>query len=177
MKKLSLIISLFALISCNQISKNVENSFENLNVKMDSVTLTKKQNIQYIFNEINSKNISNSDRENSEIIYSESLNFNSNVDSLITTLVKNLTDSKKEKVADNFNSLISNLRNKLNSISEFNTKNTVDSILSESKDLGLFPNVAIITELNNGKMENFKIAELLLQQINVKYQDSIKNKE
>ncbi|MCD8455183.1 hypothetical protein LNJ08_12360 [Tenacibaculum finnmarkense genomovar ulcerans] len=57
------------------------------------------------------------------------------------------------------------MKSKLNSITEFNTKAQIDSLLKTSDDIEILPNFAIITEFQTGKLNATKSAELLLKKL------------
>ena len=75
---------------------------------------------------------------------------------------------EKKKIVGQFEYAKTDLRNKLNTITEFNTKAEVDSLLKPSKDLEILPNFAIISEFQSGKLNSTKSAELLLKKLNDK---------
>ncbi len=169
MKNILLIILILTLNSCNYLSKDVENSFMIMGVKMDSLNKIEETKIEKHFKEINSKRIKKYDGENSALIYYSIIEHNRIVDSLINQLNLNKENEElKKRISERFQTSSSDLKHKLNSITEFNTKMIIDSLLKPSNDLKILPNFAIISKLQSGKLNASKGAELLLQKLNNK---------
>ncbi|AUC82711.1 hypothetical protein [Lacinutrix sp. Bg11-31] len=169
MKNILLTLIILTLISCNQLTKEVESSFSTIGIKLDSLNKIEENKIEKHFNEINSKRIKKYDGENSAMIYYSAIKHNRIVDSLILKL-KSIgeKDLEKKKLVEQFEYAKTDLRNKLNTITEFNTKAEIDSLLKPSKDLEILPNFAIISEFQSGKLNSTKSAELLLKKLNDK---------
>jgi hypothetical protein len=91
------------------------------------------------------------------------------VDSLINKL-KSVGENEleKKKLTDRFEYEKADLKTKLNSITEFNTKRIIDSLLKPSNDIEIMPNFAIISEFQSGKLNASESSELLLQKLNEK---------
>jgi len=120
MKKLHLII-LFGLIltSCKQISKDVENSFITMSIKLDSLTKIENKKVEKLFNRINSKRIAKYDGENSALVYYSIIDHNRIIDSLIYELkLSGQNAMKKKEILKRFKYVKSNLKTKLNSITK-----------------------------------------------------------
>ncbi|WP_445737003.1 hypothetical protein [Mariniflexile sp.] len=169
MKNILLIILILNFTSCNQLTKEVENSFSTMGIKLDSLNNIEEKKIEKLFNEINSKRIKKYDGENSAMIYYSAIKHNRIVDSLINKL-KSVGENEleKKKLTDRFEYEKANLKTKLNSITEFNTKQTIDSLLKPSNDIEIMPNFAIISEFQSGKLNASESSELLLQKLNEK---------
>ena len=169
MKNILLIILTLSLTSCIQLSKEVKNSFATMGIKLDSLNNVEEKKIEKLFNEINSKRIKKYDGENSAMIYYSAIKHNRIVDSLIEKL-KSVGENKleKKKIADRYEYEKIDLKTKLNSITEFNTKPTIDSLLKPSNDIEIMPNFAIISEFQSGKLNASESSELLLQKLNEK---------
>jgi hypothetical protein len=169
MKNILLIILTLSLTSCNQISKEIESSFSTMEIKLDSLNNIEEKKIEKLFNEINSKRIKKYDGENSAMIYYSAIKHNRIVDSLIDKL-KSVGENEleKKKIADRFEYEKADLKTKLNSILEFNTKPTIDSLLKPLDDIEIMPNFAIISEFQSGKLNASESSELLLQKLNKK---------
>ncbi len=157
------------MTSCNQLSKEVENSFSIMGVKLDSLNEIEENKIENLFNEINSERIKKNVGENSSMIYYSVIRHNRIVDSLINEL-KSLGENQveKKKITDRFESEMADLNAKLNSIKEFNAKSQIDSLLKSSNDVEIMPNYAIISNFQGGKLNASKSAELLLQELKEK---------
>lgn len=168
MKKLHLIIYCSLFISCKQISKDVENSFTTMSIKMDSLTKIENEKVKELFTKINTKTISKKDKENAALVYNSILKFNNIIDSLTSSINIETTEPNKTNIANEFNKAKKDLRIKLNSITEFNTKKQVDSLLQDNKDFEGLPNFAITAELSAGKFDGTKSGKLLLEQLKVK---------
>ncbi|MBD0824264.1 hypothetical protein [Aestuariibaculum marinum] len=166
MKNIILTLLILTLISCNQLTNEVESSFSTIGIKLDSLNKIKENKIEKYFNEINSKRIKKSEGENSALIYYSTIKHNRIVDSLIIKL--NLigeNDLEKKKIAERFEYAKTDLKNKLNTVTELNTKTKIDSLLQPSDDLQILPNFAIISEFQAGKLNATKSAELLLENL------------
>ncbi|WP_396596440.1 hypothetical protein [Dokdonia sp. R86516] len=96
MKNILLIILILNFTSCNQLTKEVENSFSTMGIKLDSLNNIEEKKIEKIFNEINSKRIKKYDGENSAMIYYSAIKHNRIVDSLINKL-KSVGENELEK--------------------------------------------------------------------------------
>ncbi len=172
MKKLHLIIYCSIFISCKQISNDVENSFTTMSIKMDSLTKIENQKFKDLFAKINEKPINKKDKENAALIYNSVLKFNSTIDSLASSVNIKTTELNKTNIANEFNKTKTDLRIKLNSITEFNTKRQIDSLLQDNRDFEGLPNFAITAELSAGKFDGTKSGKLLLEQLKVKTEKS-----
>lgn len=172
MKYILLTFFILTFISCNQLTKEVEGSFSTIGGKMDSLNKIEENKIEKYFNEINSRRIKKYEGENSALIYYSTIKHNRIVDSLIVEL-KSIGENEleKKKLVERFEYAKTNLKNKLYTVSEFNIKTKIDSLLQQSDDLGILPNFAIISEFQGGKLNATKSAELLL----VKLRDKTKN--
>lgn len=137
-----------------------------MGIKLDSLNNIEEKKIEKIFNEINSKRIKKYDGENSAMIYYSAIKHNRIVDSLINKL-KSVGENELEKMklTDRFEYEKANLKSKLNSITEYNTKQTIDSLLKPSNDIEIMPNFAIISEFQSGKLNASESSELLLQKL------------
>ena len=169
MKNTLLTFIILTLISCNQLTKEVENSFTTIGIKLDSLNKIEENKIEKQFNEINSRRIKKYDGENSAMIYYSVIKHNRIVDSLIIEL-KSIgeNDLEKNKITNRFEYTKDDLKNKLNTITEFNTKVEIDSLLKPLNDTEIMPNFAIISESQNGKFNATKSGELLLKKLNSK---------
>jgi len=166
MRNTLITLLIISLTSCNQLVKEVEDSFVLMGLKMDSLNKIEVHKIEKHFNEINSKQIKKIDSENSALIYYSIIEHNRIADSLINEL-NLIGENKKIKktITERFEFSKSDLKNKLNSIKEFNTKIEIDSLLKPSNDLESLPNFALVTNLKNGKLDASKGAELILNKI------------
>ena len=72
---------------------------------------------------------------------------------------------EKKNIVERFKFAKTDLKNKLNTITEFNTKTQIDSLLKMSDDIEILPSFAIITEFQTGKLNATKSAELLLKKL------------
>lgn len=172
MKNLLLTLLILTLISCNHFTKEVESSFSTIGIKLDSLNKIEENKIQKYFNEINSKRIKKYEGENSALIYFSTIKHNRIVDSLIIKLKAiGENDLEKKKIAEQFEYSKVDLKNKLNSLKEFNAKTEIDSLLKPSDDLEILPNFALISEFQGGKLNATHSAELLLK----KLKDKTKN--
>lgn len=169
MKNILLTLLILTLTSCNQLTKEVENSFTTIGIKLDSLNKIEENKIEKYFNEINSRRIKKYDGENSAMIYYSVIKHNRFVDSLIIEL-KSIgeNDLEKKKITKRFEYKKGDLKNKLNTITEFNTKMEIDSLLKPSNDTEIMPNFAIISEFQSGKFNATKSAALLLKKLNDK---------
>ncbi|KAB1155923.1 hypothetical protein F7018_11480 [Tenacibaculum aiptasiae] len=166
MKNILLTLLTLALISCNQLTKKVENSFSIMGVKLDSLNQVEEKKIKKLFNEINSRRINKYEGENSALIYHSVIKHNRIVDSLIIKLKSiEKNDSNKKKIVKRFEYTKTDLRNKLNTVKKLNTKIKIDSLLKPSDDLEILPKFAIISEFQSGKLNATKSAELLLMNL------------
>jgi len=147
MKNILLILIILTFFSCNQLTNDVENSFSAIEIKLDSLNNVEKVKIEKLFNEINSRQIKKYDGENSALIYHSVIEHNRTVDSLI---IRFETFSK------------------LNTVSELNIKTEIDSMLKPSGDLDNLSKFAIISILQEGKLNASKSAGLLLNELNKK---------
>jgi len=174
MKNILLTLIILTLISCNQVTKEVENSFSTIGIKLDSLNKIEENKIEKHFNEINSRRIKKYDGENSALIYYSAIKHNQIVDSLIIKLkMVGENDLDKKKIIKRFEFEKTDLKNKLNTITEFNTKKKIDSFLRQSDDLEFLPKTAIISEFHSGKLNATKSSELLLN----KLKNKTKNEE
>lgn len=153
------------LTSCNYISKDVEISFNTMNVKLDSLSKEESDKVEKLIDKIKLKEISKSEIKNSTLIYSEVIKYNKIIDSLISISKSDITNLVKIEIKNKFNKTKYDLNVKFNSMIEFKTKRQIDSLLKESKDIDVLPNFAITTELLNGKINGIKSAKLLLEKI------------
>jgi len=64
MKNILPALLVLTLISCNHLSKEVENSFSTMSMKMESLNKIEENKIENHFKEINSKQIEEHDAEN-----------------------------------------------------------------------------------------------------------------
>ena len=169
MKNILLITLILSLTSCNQLSKDVESSFSTIGIKLDSLNKIEEKKIEKLFNEINSKRIKKYEGENSALIYYSAINHNRIVDSLIFK-IKSIGENEleKKKIAEQFEYAKADLKTKLNTITEFDTKMKIDSLLKPSNDIEIMPNFAIVSEFQSGKLNATESAELLLQKLNEK---------
>lgn len=136
---------------------------------MDSLSKIVEAKIEKHFKEINSKRIKKYDGENSDLIYYSIISHNRIVDSLINEISMIGENEKfKKQTYERFKQIQSDLKHTLNSITEFNTKIEIDSLIKSSDDLKILPNFAIITELQSAKLDANKGAELLLRKLNDK---------
>ena len=84
-----ILIGILFLISCNQISKNTENSFIEINKKLiDSIMELNLQN-QSLFDSLNSIEIKQLDEENIATVYYSITNLNQLIDSIQNELITN----------------------------------------------------------------------------------------
>lgn len=169
MKNILLLILILNLTSCNPLTKEVENSFSRIGIKLDSLNQIEEKNIEKLFNEINSTQIKKYDGEKSAMVYYSAIKHNRIVDSLIVELkTVGENELEKKKIAERFEYVKADLKTKLNNITEFKTKPTIDSLLQPANDIEIMPNFAIISEFQNGKFNSTKSAELLLQKLKKK---------
>ena len=169
MKNILLIILILNLTSCNPLTKEVENSFSTIGIKLDSLNQIEEKNIEKLFNEINSTQKKEYDGENSAMVYYSAIKHNRIVDSLIVELkTVGENELEKKKIAERFEYVQADLKAKLNNITEFKTKPTIDSLLQPANDIEIMPNFAIISEFQNGKFNSTKSAELLLRKLKKK---------
>ena len=89
MKNLLLTFLILTLVSCNKLTKDVENSFTSMGIKLDSLNKIEESKIETNFNRINSKRIKKYDGENSALIYYSAIKHNQIVDSLIVNMKSN----------------------------------------------------------------------------------------
>ena len=169
MKNFLLLILTLCLISYNKLSKEVENSFSTMGIKLDSLNSIKEKKIETLFIEINSKRIKKNDGENSAFIYYSTIKHNQAVDSLINEL-KSVGENelRKKEISDRFEFEKVDLKTKLNSITEFNTMSKIDSLLKSSNDIKVMPNFAMVSEFQSGKLNASESAELLLLKLKEK---------
>ena len=166
MKKIFLTFLILTLISCNELTKDVENSFTSMGIKLDSLNKIEESKIETYFNRINSKRIKKYDGENSALIYYSTIKHNRIVDSLIVNLkLIGENEIEKKNIVERFKFAKTDLKYKLNTITEFNTKTQIDSLLKMSDDIEILPSFAIITEFQTGKLNATKSAELLLKKL------------
>ena len=156
---------------------NVEISFSTIGIKLDSLNKIEENRIQNHFRIINSRRIKKHDGENSAMIYYSTIKHNQIVDSLIIELNSILeNEARKKKIVTRFEYAKTDLKIKLNSITEFKTKSKIDSILKQSVNLEILPKFTIISEFQNGKLNATKSAELLLKKLEekTKYETKLK---
>ncbi|MCD8455182.1 hypothetical protein LNJ08_12355 [Tenacibaculum finnmarkense genomovar ulcerans] len=96
MKNILLTFLILTLVSCNKLTKDVENSFTTMGNKLDSLNKIEEGKIELSFNRINSKRIKKYDGENSALIYYSAIKHNRIVDSLIINL-KSIGENDIEK--------------------------------------------------------------------------------
>ncbi|WP_299892330.1 hypothetical protein [uncultured Lacinutrix sp.] len=169
MKNILLTLLILTFISCNQLTKEVESSFSTIGIKLDSLNKLEENKIKKLFNEINSKRIKKYDGENSAMIYYSTIKHNRIVDSLIISLKSiGKNELEKKKIAKRYEHIKADLKTKLNTIAELNTKTKIDSLLKPSNDLEILPSFAIISEFQSGKLNATKGGELLLHKLNEK---------
>ena len=169
MKNILLPLLILIFISCNQLTKEVESSFSIMGIKLDSLNKLEENKIEKLFNEINSKRIKKYDGENSAMIYYSTIKHNRIVDSLIISL-KSIGENEleKKKIAERFKYVKADLKTKLNSITEFNTKTKIDSLLKQSNDIEILTSFVMVSEFQSGKLNATESAEILLQKLNEK---------
>ncbi len=169
MKNILLTFLILTLISCNQLTKEVENSFSTIGIKLDSLNKIEENKIEIYFNEINSRRIKKYDGENSALIYYSTIKHNRVVDSLVIKL-KSIGEKgiEKKSLVERFEYEKNDLKNKLNTLTEFNSKVKIDSFLKPSNDIEIMPKFAIESEFQSGKLNATKGAELLLKKLNDK---------
>jgi len=182
-----LIVILF-LSSCNQISKNVENSFVEINSKLiDSIGVVNSKN-QHLFNTINSKRIQKWQGENSAAVFYSINNLNEFIDSVQNIIISNskftsdkssltkfLIEEKfakriQEKSIETRESIIgSTIRISFSKeVLDFISPGDKGAYANESWDKNMFkelPAFASIPMLNKWKLENEKCQQVLLNQI------------
>jgi len=150
----------------------VESSCRTIGIKLDSLNKIEEKKIEKLFKEINSKRIKKYDGENSAMIYYSVIKHNRIVDSLIIELKSTEeNDLLKKEVTERFEINKTDLKNKLNTITEFNTKMEIDSLLAPSKDTAVLPNFTIIPRFQDGKLNASKSGELLLLKLIDKTKD------
>lgn len=81
---------------------------------------------------------------------------------------------KKKEILKRFKYVKSNLKTKLNSITEFDTKSKIDSLLKDSNDLKILPNFSVETEIQSEKLNAIKGAQLILSELNEKIKNERK---
>ncbi len=136
---------------------------------MDSLSGIEFKKIEIHFKEINSKRINKYDGENSALIYYSIIEHNRIIDSLTNQLnSKNEDELKKNEIILRFAKTKTDLKNKLNSITEYNTQKTIDSLFKHTESLEILPNFALQSELLSEKLNATKAAELLLNKIDEK---------
>jgi len=169
MKNILLILIILTFFSCNQLTNDVENSFSAIEIKLDSLNNVEKVKIEKLFNEINSRQIKKYDGENSALIYHSVIEHNRTVDSLIIRFETfSKTNLENKKLIKRFEDVKADLKNKLNTVSELNIKTEIDSMLKPSGDLDNLSKFAIISILQEGKLNASKSAGLLLNELNKK---------
>ena len=173
MKNILQTLLILTLISCNQLTKEVENSFSTIGIKLDSLNIIEENIIERHFSEINSRPIKKNEGENSALIYYSTIKHNRIVDSLVIKL-KSIgeRDSEKRNLVERFEYEKKDLKNKLNTLTEFKSKIKIDSFLKPSNDLSLLPKFAIESEFQSGKLNATKSAKLLLKKLNDKTKPS-----
>lgn len=167
MKNILYLFSVFALVSCNKISQDVENSFTILGNKMDSLSMVEFNKIEKSFKEINSKRIKKFEGENSARIYYSIQQYNIVLDSLINELQLNNHNTKqsKNKISNRYFDINESLKSNLKSLYKLNTSIKIDSLINPKEDLGMLPNFAMVAELQKGKFSANETASLIITQL------------
>ena len=145
-----------------------------MNQKLVEFVKLENEKFENLYKQLNSKNNGKTSNDNLNLVYDEVKIFNAVIDSLITDIKLNENSLDKALLEQKFNITKSDLKIRLNSITKFNSKSDLDSLLIESNELKILPNFTLVTEMLNGQLNGILAGELALIDLDKKNNDLIR---
>lgn len=161
-----------------------------MNSKLIEQSKMETNKMEVHFKEIHTRRNTKYDSENSALVYYSVKKHTAKIDSVLDVLVRNSGNNiSNDKVVNKYlisNNLINelnfyskDLKIKLNTITEFNSHNKIDSLIGTKEDLKSenlrdMPLFSVAVALNTKKLNGIKAGEILLSELNKKTSSNFK---